>query len=92
MNNTSGEDSRDSGVLSNPLSFLRNGIFNWVNASLGLRGGLGYYWSLRSHSTFYSGVLYLTNTNLGAQSNDGRGYGFAVLCKSGPLQILHHPH
>ena len=88
MNNTSGEDSRDSGVLSNPLSFLRSGHLYWYDAGLLNRGGGGGYWSLRSANTTYSNDLYFRNTGLNPQGSDNRGYGFAVRC----VQILHHSH
>ena len=86
------EDNRDSGLLSNPLSFLRSGRFYWNSAGLGSRGIYGDYWSLRSYSTTDSNELYLGNTSLNPYANDHRGFGYAVRCESGPLQILHHSH
>ena len=71
-------NSIDSGVLSNPLSFLRNGYIYWNDASLYSRGGYGSYWSLRSTNTTYSNFLGFSNTYLNPQSDNLRGYSFAV--------------
>ena len=78
MKNSSEESSTDSGVLSSPLSFLRSGYLYWNDAGLNARGGSGRYWSLRSAGTTYSYSLGFGNTYLYPQSNDNRGYGFAV--------------
>ena len=78
MKNTDGETSRDSGVLSSPLSFLRSGHFYLVGTGLDARGGSGNYWSLRSGSTTGSNNLYFVSTALDPQGNDSRGFGFAV--------------
>ena len=75
--NTS-ETSFDSGVLSNPISFLRSGYFSWHSVGLNSRGGSGHYWSLRSYSTTYSIYLYFYNTDLYPQVGNNRGDGFAV--------------
>ena len=74
------EDSRDSGLLSNPLSLLRSGYLIWSDANLVDHGGSGLYWSLRSYSTTYSNGLSFYNTALYPQNNVNRGYGFAVRC------------
>ena len=76
MKNGSGE--QDSGVLSNPLSFLRSGHFDWGNAGLYYRSSLGYYWSLYSTNDAGSNGLYFNNANLDLQNAYRRGYGFAV--------------
>ena len=68
----------DSGVLSNPLSFLRSGLFYWGLAGLNSRDGAGYYWSLRSNSSTYSYYLYFDNNYLNPQYYSNRGNGFAV--------------
>ena len=79
MKNTSGETSRDSGVLSNPLSFLRSGYFEWSVAGLLNRSGSGDYWLLRSTDITYSYGLYFGDTYLFPQGYDNRhGNGFAV--------------
>ena len=75
--NQTSEDNQDSGVLSNPLSFIRNGLYYW-DGGLGPRGSYGYYWSLRSVNTTVSNRLFFGNTSLSPQGNDGRGYGFAA--------------
>ena len=80
-------DNQDSGVLSNPVSFLLSGDFNWNGASLYGRGGAGDYWLLRSHSTTYSNELFFGNTNLGPQRSDDRGSGFAVRWGSALMKI-----
>ena len=85
-------NSKESGMLSNPLSFLRSGSFNWYYAGLVSRGVYGDYWSLRSYSTTDSNELYLGNTSLNPYANDHRGFGYAVRCESILLQILHHSH
>ena len=74
-------DREDSGILSNPLSYLRNGYFYWVGASLFDRGDRGYYWSLRSADTTGSSSSYFNNTYLNPQVNYyNRGDGFVVRC------------
>ena len=73
---------RDSGVLSGPLSFLRNGLFGWHDSYLYNRSGGGYYWSLHSFNTTVSYGLYFDNTGLSPQGIYHRGYGFAVCCVS----------
>ena len=75
-------DERDSGVLSNPLSFLRSGSFGWSFAGLSNRGGGGDYWSLRSANTTNSNNLYFSNTYLTPQNYSSRGNGLAVRCVS----------
>ena len=86
--NQTSEDNQDSGLLSNPLSFLRNGYFYWVNAGLANRGGYGYYWSLRSTTKISSNSLLFYGTRLYLQYGSNRGMGYAVRC----IQILHHSH
>ena len=81
-------NSKDSGILSSPLSFLRNGIYAWIFGGPDYRGGLGYYWSLRSANTAYSNSLYFSLTVLYPQLIYDRGMGFAVRC----VQILHQSH
>ena len=81
-------ESRDSGILSSPLSFLRSGLFIWDNANPEGRSGAGLYWYLRSANTTSSNDLYFYDTYLNPQHNYSRGVGFAVRC----VQILHHSH
>ena len=81
-------DNSDTGPLSNPLSFLRNGYFSWGDAGLYVRGSGGYYWSLRSADTARSNFLSFYSTYLYPQNNYDRGGGFAVRC----VQILHRSH
>ena len=76
------ENERDSGVLSNPLSFLRSGSFGWSFAGLSNRGGGGDYGSLRSANTTNSNNLYFSNTYLTPQNYSSRGNGLAVRCVS----------
>ena len=70
--------STDSGVLSNPLSFLHGGSSNWSSADLGLRGHYGYYWSLGSGNTTGSYNLIFRGTALNPQYNTNHGSGFAM--------------
>ena len=79
-NDQTSEDNRDSGVLSNPLSFLRSGLFYWDSASLSYRGSNGNYWSLRSANTTASNYLNFSNTFLHPQYHYNHGFGFAVRC------------
>ena len=75
------EDNMDSGILSSPLSLLRNGgYFSANTAGQSDRGGYGYYWSLRSANTTGSNALDFGNTYLGPQYGSNRGIGFAVRC------------
>ena len=76
------ESNTDSGLLSNPLSFLRSGSFAWYYAGQYGRGGNGYYWSLRSASTTGSNTLGFSSTYLYPQYSSNRGDGFAVRCES----------
>ena len=78
------ENNRDSGVLSNPLSFVRSGYFYWGDAGPRVRGGDGGYWSLRSARTIYSNYLYFYNTSLDPQYDSYRGLGFAVRSTAPP--------
>ena len=80
------ENNRDSGVLSNPISFLRSGNLYWSGAFPNNRGEYGYYWLPSSYSDIYANYLRFDNTNLNPQGIDPRGFGFAA------LQILHYSH
>ena len=82
-------NNKDSGILSNPLSFLRSGLFRWYSASLYNRGGSGNYWLLRSSNTTSSGILSFYGTGLLPQFGDLRGYGFAMRCESLQLKTYH---
>ena len=82
MENAGEESSTDSGVLSNPLSFLRNGLVDWSYAGVWGRGLNGYYWSLRSANTTSSNYLYFYYAYLGPQHSSNRGQGLAVRCVS----------
>ena len=75
------ESNQDSGVLSEPLSFLRNGDFNWgIDAIMSGRGGNGDALSLRSSNTTLSNGLFFSNIYLFPQHSLNRGNGFAVRC------------
>ena len=79
MKDTSGENHRDSGVLSNPLSFRRSGRFGWGSAGLNnLRGSYGNYWSLHSAGTTGSFCLYFNNSYLSSKDISDHGLGFVV--------------
>ena len=78
MKNTNGETSRDSGVLSSPLSFVRSGSFSLDTASIYGRSGNGHYWTLRSYDPRVSHNLLLANVYLSAQDGYMHGYGVAV--------------
>ena len=87
------ENNQGSGVLSDPLSFLRNGFFRWISASPEYRGGDigdGDYWSLRSDSTVNSNYLIIGSTYLRPQYKSQRGYGFAVryVVNPSPLSLI----
>ena len=74
--------SRDFGLLSAPLSYVRSGYYYWSSTGLSNRGSGGYYWSLRSTNTTYSGNLLFGSSDLYPQYGVYRGYGFAVRCVS----------
>ena len=80
--------SGDAGLLSDPLSLLRNGYFNWNNAVPGVRSVGGLFWALRSAATSTSAGLRFDNTVLYSQSYFEHGYGFAV-CRVVSLPILY---
>ena len=71
-------NNRDSGVLSDPLSFIHSGYFIWGEAYLYSRGNNGLYWSLRSANTIVSNGLDFSSVGMYSQSGSARGYGFAV--------------
>ena len=73
-------ESRDSGILSSPLSFLRSGYVNWIDAGVGRQGYNGDYWSLRSGNTIVSYDIYFNNTYMNSQDYSNHGLGFAVRC------------
>ena len=70
--------SRDFGLLSSPLSYVRSGDYAWDSTGLVNRGSRGYYWSLRSGNATSSNGLYFYSSALGPQYSSDRGYGFAV--------------
>ena len=71
---------QDTGVLSDPLSFLRSGDFYWSGASLDARGATGNYWTLGSENDRYSIRLWFYGTRLYTIYGTYRGTGFAVRC------------
>ena len=72
------EADKDSGLLSNPLSFIHSGYFRWEYSSLLYLGVVGGYWSLRSGDFTGSDVLYFYNADMGTQRWAQHGWGFAV--------------
>ena len=74
--------SRDFGLLSAPLSYVRSGDYRYYSTELFVRGSFGYYWSLRSSNTTYSNSLGFYSSYLNPQNYNNRGYGFAVRCVS----------
>ena len=92
MKNPSEENNRDSGILSNPLSFVRNGMYDWGGGIDYARSTRGYYALPHSQSINYSSMFYFHNTNLDPKSGGSRGSSFVVRCTSTRLQILHHSH
>ena len=72
------EDNQDSGILSNPISFLLNGEYVWHYAGINGRGNGGNSWSLRSTNTISSFVLGLGPAYLNPQSYNFHGFGYAV--------------
>ena len=84
------ENNRDSGALSDPLSFLRSGNFLWTDAALFNHGSEGLYWSVRSSSTQHSYSLRLSNSDLSFEYGASRGNGFAVrpLPNPSPISLI----
>ena len=70
--------TRDYGLLSAPLSYVRSGSYSWSSTGLSYRGSSGYYWSLRSYTTTNSDNLGFDSSGLSPQNYHNRGYGFAV--------------
>ena len=84
--NKSDSSSRDSGVLSSPLSFLRNGNLSWGNTDILNLGSYGYYWLLRSINVNISSSFVFGITILYPQYNvTDRGTGMAARCVSNPM-------
>ena len=54
----------------------------YFNASLNLQGSYGFYWSSSpdSASSNNARYLYLDSSNVSADYNDGRAYGYSVRC------------
>ena len=73
--------TRDYGLLSAPLSYVRSGGYYWSSTELSSRGSLGYYWSLRSNNTTYSDNLRFLSSYLNPQYYSTRGYGFAGMLR-----------
>ena len=80
MKNVDGETSRDSGLLSDPLSFVRSGEFTWSRGALSIRNANGIYWTLLSRNTVGSDGLDFFNTYLYLYPQFAyyHGNGFAV--------------
>ena len=75
--------TRDYGLLSAPLSYVRSGYYYWSSTGLSNRGSDGNYWWLRSNNTTTSYSLYFRSSNLGPRYYSySRGNGFAVRCVS----------
>ncbi|MBQ3430570.1 hypothetical protein IJG20_00485, partial [Candidatus Saccharibacteria bacterium] len=74
--------TRDYGLLSAPLSYVRSGYYYWSSTGLNNRGSVGDYWSLRSSNTTLSSSLNFSSSSLNPQDYSRRGYGFAVRCVS----------
>ena len=81
MKNTDGENSRDSGVLSNPLSLAHSGRIYWIDAGINHRSTYGFYWLQRSSNISYSYSLDFNSTSLYPQGYNVNGMGFAVRCE-----------
>ena len=70
--------STDSGVLSNPFSFLHSGDFGFGSGGPYGRNSDGYYWTMDSQSKRYSYSLRAVEAEVAPQYPIYRGYGFAV--------------
>ena len=79
------DGSGDAGILSSPLTFLRDGTYRWQDGVLYNRNGEGTYWSLRSANTTDSYYLLFIGVSLYPQYYNRRGLGFAVRCVSNPM-------
>ena len=69
---------RDSGVLSNPLSFVRAGFYRWNSSAIDARTSYGDFWLLRSRNENESNTLNISSTDLRLQHYYDRSFGFAV--------------
>ena len=74
--------SRDYGLLSAPLSYVRSGHYSWLTTNLNYRGSRARYWISRSHTNSESFYLTFYSTNLDPKPFDNRGYGYATRCVS----------
>ena len=90
MKNDNEPNPRDSGVLSNPLSFLRSGDFSWDGANPSYRSSDGNCWSLRSRDTAFTYYMDFFSARLIPQFSHYRGHGLAVRCElhSSFLELL----
>ena len=70
----------DSGILSEPSAFPRNGLYGWDSTGLNLRSSNGRYWSSLTNSTMYSHGQLFYSTGFYSRNGYYRGYGFAVRC------------
>ena len=72
----------DSILLSQPLSFLRSGLYYWQSAARLNRGSYGYYWESHVYSVSDARYLYFSSSSLSPQSGYARGGGFSLRCVS----------
>ena len=72
----------DSILLSQPLSFLRSGLYYWQEASRYYRGSYGYYWESRIYSATVANYLTSLSSSLRPQGGGDRGSGYSVRCVS----------
>ena len=63
-----------------PLSLPFTGYVYYSNGTIGTVGGGGYWWSSTAYSAAYARALAFVSGYFLPQSNDYKGYGFAVRC------------
>ena len=80
MNVGSDKLNADSGILSEPFVFLRNGRYSWNSTGLYGRNSYGAYWSSHSNGPRGANHQSFTTVDFYPENGGNKGYGFAVRC------------
>lgn len=70
----------DSGLLTFPLHFVRNGYYYYSNGQVNSQGTNGYIWSSSVYSHDHAHSLYFYSGHVSPQTSHHKGYGFPVRC------------
>ena len=79
----------DFGILSNALSFVRNGAFYWYDGNLNKRDTIGFYWTSHTYNKVASYRLVFNNSAFTPQNANIKGNGFAIRCMQKFIKFRH---